>query len=455
MSEHDRDPADAASPDTPSDGTRLPGIEARGTTPTGKVPVQPWMAEPETQAVWAAITAGGGEARFVGGCVRNALLNRPAADIDIATVEPPERVIELLGAAGIRAIPTGIEHGTVTAIAGERHYEITTLRVDVETDGRHARVRFVDDWQADAARRDFTINSLSCTPEGYIYDPFGGIDDLAHGQIRFVGLAKERIAEDLLRVLRFFRFFAVYGRPPAGIDALAACRAAAPRLAGLSADRVREEMFRLLLAPNPADTILLMHGEKVLEVLLPEAGDVGRLRLVAWLETTAMNMDSIQPDALRRLAALLDTDPDGAAAVARRLNLSKVDSARLIAVTAPVFTPHADDDGPTRRRLMQRHSAETVRDVALLTWAAARSVAPHGQAGDTEGWQALLAETETWTPKELPIDGDDILALGIEAGPRIGELLDAMTRWWEKGDFEADRDDCLATLRDLKGVAGN
>ncbi len=424
----------------------------RGSEPTGKVSVQPWMAAAETVAVMAALTADGGEARFVGGCVRNALLKRPAQDIDIATVEPPERVIALLEAAAIRALPTGIEHGTVTAVVGDRHFEITTLRVDVETDGRHARVRFVDNWQTDAARRDFTINTLTCTANGDIYDPFNGIDDLAQGQVRFVGLAKERIEEDLLRVLRFFRFYASYGRPPADIDALAACRAAAPRLGELSGDRVRKELFRILLAPNPADTIVLMRGEKVLDTVLPEAGDVGRLRIMGWLETNAMRMDSVRPDALRRLAALLDTRVEDTIEVARRLNLSNSDARRLAAIARPSFTVGLELDGPGRRRLLQHQDAKTVRDVALLTWAAARSIEPSRAAGQTEGWQMLLREAEDWTPHELPIDGDDVLALGIAPGPRIGELLDAVTEWWEDGDFAADRDACLAVLGQRAGI---
>ena len=424
----------------------------RGSEPTGKVPVAPWMTAPETETVMAALTADGGEARFVGGCVRNALLKRPAHDIDIATVETPDRVVALLEAAGIRAIPTGIDHGTVTAVVGDRPFEITTLRIDVETDGRHAQVRFVDDWQADAARRDFTINTLSCTPTGDIYDPFGGIDDLAQGHVRFVGLAKERIEEDLLRVLRFFRFHASYGRPPADIDAMSACRAGAPRLGELSADRVREELFRILVAPNPADIIVLMHGEKVLDTLLPEAGNVGRLRLMGWLETTAMKLESIQPDAIRRLAALLETGAEGVADVAVRLNLSNPQSRRLSAIAAPSFTIGVDLDGPARRRLMQRHGAEVVRDVALLTWAAERAVTPRSPAGRSEDWQALLSAAEGWTSKALPIDGDDVLALGVVAGPRVGQLLDAVTEWWEDGDFTADRDACLGILRERAGA---
>jgi poly(A) polymerase len=190
-----------------------------------------------------------------------------------------------------------------------------------------------------------------------------------------------------------------------------------------------------------------MSGEKVLDTLLPEAGDVGPLRLLSWLETTAMKMDSVRPDALRRLAALLDTDAAGAAAVAQRLHLSNRQTGRLAAIAVPSFTIGVDLDAPARRRLMQHHGAETVRDVALLAWATARAMAPRGAAARSKVWQTLLDEAEAWTPKALPIDGDDVLALGIAPGPRVGDLLDAVAAWWADGDFTADREACLETLR--------
>ncbi|MCH7958052.1 MAG: CCA tRNA nucleotidyltransferase, partial [Proteobacteria bacterium] len=313
--------------------------------PTGKVAPQPWITAPETVAVVEALAAEGAEVRFVGGCVRDAVLQRPVEDIDIATPEPPERVIALLGKAGIKAIPTGIEHGTVTAVIGEARFEITTLRVDVETDGRRAKVAFTDDWTADAARRDFTINTLSCTLAGDIYDPMGGLDDLGRRRVRFVGNAEKRIEEDVLRLLRFFRMYAVYGRPPPDIEALAACRALAPRLPGLSGERVRDEVFRILMAPDAADTVVLMRGEGVLEQILPEAGDVGRLRLLSWLETSAIKVATVAPDRLRRLAALLDVDAAGAGSVAARLRLSNPQTERLVKVAPPPHdvTPDVDE----------------------------------------------------------------------------------------------------------------
>ena len=199
------------------------------------------MQAPATRAVLVALTADGSDVRFVGGCVRDAVLRRPIRDIDIATHDPPERVMALLDAAGIKAVPTGIVHGTVTAVLGKAHFEITTLRRDVETYGRHARVEFTNDWTADAARRDFTINALFCRPDGLIFDPFDGLADLGAGRVRFVGNAMQRIDEDVLRLLRFFRFFAHYGRPPADIEALAACRRRRPNCLSVRRAAVRRD----------------------------------------------------------------------------------------------------------------------------------------------------------------------------------------------------------------------
>ena len=210
------------------------------TSPMGQLPPQPWLDTVDTRAVIDALEKDGTRVRFIGGCVRDAIAHRPVQDIDIATPDPPETVIALLEGAGIRAIPTGLDHGTVTAVSGGASFEVTTLRKDVATDGRHATVEFTDDWLEDAKRRDFTINAMSATPDGDVFDPFDGISDLAHGRVRFIGLARDRIAEDYLRILRFFRFHGSYGRPPVDKDALAACRAHADGLSELSGERIRD-----------------------------------------------------------------------------------------------------------------------------------------------------------------------------------------------------------------------
>lgn len=420
--------------------------------PTGKISPQPWMTAPETGAVIRALTAGGGEVRFVGGCVRDSIAGRPVGDIDIATPEPPVRVMELLEAAGIKAIPTGIGHGTVTAIAESRKFEITTLRRDLDTDGRHARVDFIDDWVVDARRRDFTINTLSSTPDGDVYDPLGGLDDLGQGRVRFVGVPKERIEEDLLRLLRFFRFQAAYGRPPPDSEALAACRIMAPRLCELSGERVRDEMFRILLAPDPADSAVLMRGIGAFDAILPEAGDVGRLRMLTWLEGSALKMETVAPDALRRLAALLDPGCGGAGAeaVARRLRLSNREVDRLAAAAAPVQVS-PDGDAPELRRTLRRLGAETVRDLSLLAWAGELAVTPRLPAERTGAWRHILEAADAWRPLAFPLRGRDVTASGVAPGPAVGRLLAAVEAWWEDGDYGPGREACLEKLKSLIG----
>jgi poly(A) polymerase len=407
------------------------------------------MTAPETEAVMRALEAGG-EARFVGGCVRDAIAQRPVGDIDIATPAPPERVMEMLESAGIKAIPTGIGHGTVTAVVDSRKFEITTLRRDVETDGRHARVEYIDDWVVDARRRDFTINTLSSTPGGDVYDPLGGMDDLGRGLVRFVGIPMKRIEEDLLRLLRFFRFQAAYGRPPADREALLACRTMAPRLSELSGERVREEMFRILLAPDPADTAVLMRGAGVFDVLLPEAGDVGRLRMLTWLEGTALNMTSVAPDVLRRLAALLDPGAGGAGAdaVAARFRLSNHDAVRLAAAAAPVqISPNTDPPG--LRRALHRLRPDAVRDSCLLAWAGELALTPRLPAERTGAWRAILEAADSWHPLAFPLKGRDVTALGVAPGPAVGKLLAAVEEWWEDADYEPGHDACLEKLKSL------
>jgi len=419
--------------------------------PVGELHPQPWMTAPATRAVLDALTADGAEARFIGGCVRDALLKRPIRDIDIAIPEPPETAMALLERAGIHVVPTGFNHGTVTAVIGKSPFEITSLRVDVETYGRYAKVAYTDDWIADAARRDFTINALSCTPDGRIYDYFHGIDDLGHGRIRFVGAARDRIAEDVLRLLRFFRFYANYGQPPPDADALAACRAKAADLQVLSGERVRVEIFRTLMATDPADVFVLMQGERVLEHVLPEAGNIVRLRMMSWLDTRAIRIDSVAPDPVRRFAALLSTDAESANAVADRFKLSNRQHHRLVAMTAGPADVSPGAGERALRRALHRLGPETVRDLALLGWAGELSLQPHQGSGRSQGWIGLIEAADAWTPLEFPLKGRDALALGVPHGPAVGELMDAVAAWWEDNDYQPDRDACLARLRELAG----
>jgi poly(A) polymerase len=372
----------------------------------------------------------GTPARFVGGCVRDALLDplAEAADLDLATPEPPERVIALARWAGLKALPTGLAHGTVTILAAARRYEVTTLRRDVRTNGRHAEVAFTDDFEEDAARRDFTINAMSCDPAGRVYDYFGGRVDLAAGRIRFVGDPATRIAEDYLRILRFFRFFARFGRPPADPDALAACAAAAPQLHRLSGERVRQELFRLLAAERSPEALRLMREIGVLAHLLPARDDLGPLRrlIAAWPES----------DPVLRLAALLPS-ADAVETIATRLRLSNREHQRLGELLRLPY-PDPAASRPEHRRAFFALGTDLHLD--RLRLAVAESAADPGALARVEELAA------TWTSPRMPLNGDDLIARGLSPGPQLGALLAAFRSWWEAHDYQPDRAAALAWL---------
>jgi poly(A) polymerase len=401
--------------------------------PVETIDSQPWMTAAETSAVMAALTATGEPARFVGGCVRDAVLGRPDAprDIDIATSLAPETVIDRLEAAGIKAIPTGIDHGTVTAVANAMHFEITTLRHDVETFGRHARVAFTDDWTADAARRDFTMNALFCDADGTVYDPTGGLEDLRAGRVRFVGEAAARIEEDVLRLLRFFRFHAWFGRPPPDTEALAACRAMAPRIPDLSAERVWSELRRILLAPDPAAALGLMADNGVLDHVLAEAHRRDRLAALCRLEDRL----GLMPDPVLRLIAAIDLAADTADALARRLRLSRRERERIALVAADADAISATMDPPAFRRALYRLGIDTFRDLVLIGWAGGDGV-----------WDGPWREAADWERPKFPVAGADALALGIAPSRTVGRVLGAVEDWWIAHDFGPDRDACLRRL---------
>jgi len=392
----------------------------------------PWLDAPASRRVLGALEAAGREARFVGGCIRDQLLGRTAErpDLDVATQEVPERVLDLLGRAGIKAIPTGLGHGTVTALLGGQRFEITTLRCDVACDGRHALVAFTDDFRLDAARRDFTINAMSCDRAGHLFDYFGGRADLAAGRVRFVGEPATRIEEDRLRILRFFRFFAHHGRPPADPAALAAAGTAAAGLETLSGERIQIEMLKLLAAPDPLPALQLMAEMGVLAHVLPLAAGLDRLRRLIALAPEA--------DPLVRLAALLRPDPAGAVWIANRWRLSRRDAERLQALTGSELPP-LDRPARDHRRWLYQLGAGRFVDLARL------AAAETGDDGGALG--RAIAAAARWQPKTLPVGGADVLALGVPAGPAVGDLLAGLEAWWIEHDFEPDRDACLAELR--------
>src|ERR1700730_6547018 len=381
-----------------------------------RIAPQPWMVEPATQAVLAALAAGGVEARFFGGSGRGGSLGRPISDIDIATPAPPERIIELLEKSGIKVVPTGLAHGTVTAIVPPRQFESTRVRREVETYGRRARVAFDADWAADAARRDFTINAIFLTPDGTIDDPVGGLADLEARRVRFVGNPATRIVEDVLRLLRYYRFEARFGTGLGDPPARAACRALAHLLPNLSAERVAQELVKLLETSDPAAALQMMQEDDVLSVILPEARRLDRLRHLIAIEP--------EPDPLRRLAALIEVDGPGAIALAEHLHFSNAWRDRLHDLAAPwPIDPSADI--AAQRRALYRLGTERYRDIALL-------LAAEG-AMSRDRLAELLTFARNWTPPAFPIAGRDVTALGIPPGPPIRQLLAAVRAWWEAG----------------------
>ena len=395
------------------------------------------MSSLEATSVFDILSEGGAEVRFVGGCVRDAVLGRAIRDIDIATGAPPERVVELLEAAKIKVIPTGIAHGTLTAVVDRKPVEITTLRRDVETDGRHANVEFTDSWTEDASRRDFTINAISLERDGTLHDPFGGLEDLTEQRVRFVGTAKARIREDVLRLLRYFRIFAHYGQPPADEEALSACRELAPLLPQLSAERVRTELLKTLEAQTAGDVMRLMRDQGILDHFLPEAVNIDRLSQLVELEATRQVNDP-----LRRLAAMLVLNDADLAALSARLRLSNAQSDRLAAIAAngTVIVPALSE--AVRDALLYRVGVPAFRDAALIGWA---------DASTDDGWAALIAACDDWQAKKFPLHGTDVMALGVPSGPKIGAVLQALEDWWIEGGFRADRASCLRQLKEFVG----
>ena len=392
----------------------------------------PWMTTPATRSVVEALTADGADVRFVGGCVRDALLGWENRDIDIGSPDEPERVLALLERSGIetRTVPRGVEHGTVTALAGGERYEITTLRRDERTDGRHAEVAFTDDWREDAARRDFTINAMSAGPDGTLHDYFGGQVDLKAWRVRFVGEPATRIAEDHLRLLRFFRFHAWYGQGKPDAPALAACKDAAHTISSLSGERVQAEMLKLLAAPNPLPAVGAMQTAGVLAVLLPDARDMRLLANLVAIESTA----SEPIDPVRRLAALIaNTDSDVVIALADRWQLSAEDGARLTALTDLSAALDRDLSHRDQRRLLYRLGRKRYQDVQLLVWALQDEI-----ESETAYWELQKIALE-WVPPEFPITGVDVLARGIPEGPEVGRLLREVKEWWIERDFAPDR----------------
>jgi poly(A) polymerase len=403
-----------------------------------------WLSDPRLQRVLGALTSEGGEARVAGGAVRNSLLGEPVSDIDVATTEVPTRVVELARRAGLKVHLTGLKHGTVTLVAKNadraRPFEVTTLRVDVETYGRHAQVEFTDDWAADARRRDFTMNALYCDASGTVFDPVGGYVDIVQRRVRFVGSPEARIAEDYLRILRFFRFHARYGQGPADSDGLAACVALQEGLERLSPERIRQEMMKLLVAPGAVPVLRVMVETGIGPRVLPTGHDLVRLSRMADID----KRHGLEPDPVLRLAAIGLESATDAEVLREALRLSNAEHGRLQHLAQSVLpTPALRDN--ERRIVLYRMGPQGYRDAVRLAWAKDQGTFP------AQGWSELLELPEHWPVPRFPVSGADLARRGVPAGPEMGRLIRCLEDWWMAAGFPTDKDTVLAQLGALDG----
>lgn len=375
-----------------------------------------WFNSPELKAVIAALSTGTEKPRIVGGAVRDGLLGLPVSDVDLSTKLTPNEVIPALETARIKAVPTGIEHGTITAVSDGKTFEITTLRRDVSTDGRRATVAFSTDWKEDAARRDFTINALYADPDsGKIFDYFGGLADLKTGIVRFIGDANARIAEDHLRILRYFRFYARFGRSAPDAQAIAACGASAKSLMALSRERIADELMKLLALPQPANAVRLMIEHSIFAAFLPEISANADERLERLL--VREKAVASEPKAARRLNALLPDDRNVVEEVAARLKLSNKARVELSARAAKLHPT-----GNAARAIAYRCGVATATDIFLL----------HGTDDD---WQHSTGALHNWIPPVFPIKGGELVSLGLLPGPLVAKTLKIAEQQWIDEDF--------------------
>jgi tRNA nucleotidyltransferase/poly(A) polymerase len=396
-----------------------------------------WFQRPELQKVFSALNSEGHEARIVGGALRNTLMDLPIGDVDFAVTAEPEEMMRLAEAAGLKTVPTGLSHGTVTIVVEGIPFEATTLRHDVETDGRFAKVAFTREWAADASRRDFTINALYADADGRVYDPLGeGIADIRACRIRFIGRAIDRIHEDYLRILRFFRFTAEYSRTDVDPDGLAACIEGKDGLTQLSAERVRTELLRILAADNPMLALEAMAESGIQELIL---GGKAHLPVFARLAAIEAHLD-LHAYPVRRLAALAVDGPDDAKRLAKGLKLSNAEALSLknIAARAPDIKP--DLSLREQREALYRLGREIYVDCVLMAWS--RSDAPV----DDDGWLSMIGLPRRWPAPEFAISGEDLIARGFKPGPALGKTLRELEERWIASDFKLARDELLTGL---------
>ncbi|MEA2907371.1 MAG: poly(A) polymerase [Alphaproteobacteria bacterium] len=397
-----------------------------------------WLHEGALARLLALLDRDGEEARVVGGAVRNALLGQPPGDIDIATTALPQEVVRRVQAEGFKAVPTGIEHGTVTVVAEGRPFEVTTLREDVETDGRHARVVFGRDWTRDAERRDFTMNALYAGRDGTIHDPVGGLADVAARRVRFIGAAERRIREDYLRILRFFRFHAAYGEGPPDAAGLHACIMERVGLDTLSRERVRTEMLKLVLAPHAVPALAVMAETGLLGMVLGGVPLLASFSNMTKLEAVL----ALAPDPVRRLGALAVAVAEDAQRLRERLRLANAEYERLAAMAHGWWHVFPSAGEQAARVLLYRLGRERFTDRVLIAWTRA------SESAADQRWHALATLPARWTAPAFPLRAADFIARGVAKGPALGAALRAAEAAWIAEGFplSADALEQIATM---------
>lgn len=404
-----------------------------------------WLKSPPLRALFDALNRDGGEARVVGGAVRNSLLGTKVSDVDLATTHLPQDTMRLAKDAGFKPVPTGIEHGTVTVVVRGRPFEVTTLRTDIETNGRHAKVVFGTDWQKDAERRDFTINALYAKADGTIVDHVGGLADIETRTLRFIGDAEARIREDYLRILRFFRFFAWYGSGRPEADGLRASARLKDGLNQLSAERVWVELKKLLSASDPSRALLWMRQSGVLSVILPESEKWG-IDAIHSLVRTEQELDW-PTDALLRLESMVPPDAARVSEMGKRLKMSNAERARLEA-WARQDVVKSELSEYALKKLLYRSSKQAVLDRVMLGYAAARGEAAMNDEAMIKvgAFSRLLETAQNYEAPLFPVTGADLLTMGIEKGPKLGKILKELEAIWIESNFSLDKEELLAKI---------
>jgi poly(A) polymerase len=395
-----------------------------------------WLDWPETQTLMRALQKHSDQVRFVGGAVRDALLEKEVQDVDLATSLKPEQLMGVLKAAGIVVIPTGLKHGTITAKIGHRHFEITTLRRDTACDGRHATVEYTDDWQEDAKRRDFTMNALYMNFSGEVTDYTGGIGDAKSGHVKFIGDAEARIKEDYLRILRFFRFFAYYGTSPANEAALVACAQNAGGIEGLSGERLQHEMFKLLAAENPYLVLRLMEKTGVLAVVFGgKSPDILALEKLHPSESALGELAEIET----RLALMLDASAIPSICTRWKLSGASREMLELIHTHLPVMEEVANNVAG-QKKLLRTLGITPFRQLVLAASVLCSKIS-------TIQAHAIFALTDNWTPPEFPVNGKILKAHGVQEGVAMGSTLKALEKAWEDSNYTLSKQDLLELVK--------